>query len=267
MRQRPTLWRILPLLAGATLFTAQSQAQVDGGSWPKGRKTAVVLTYDDSLSSHLDIAIPALDKAGLKGTFFLIGRSLGTDQVKRWRAASLNGHELANHTMRHACPRGDDTQIPKEDTSDSYDAASMLAEIRAMNSLLTTIDGKPRHGFATPCGQHMAGGVDYLPSLRASNLVPYTRGAWWTGKTELDPMDLPCIWFDEKATGADMIAAVEKAQRNGGLLIIGFHGVGGDYLKVNAEAHAELLGYLKAHSDTVWVAPLMTVMEYTKGKG
>jgi len=28
-----------------------------------------VLTYDDALPSDLDIAIPALDAAGLKGTF------------------------------------------------------------------------------------------------------------------------------------------------------------------------------------------------------
>lgn len=49
-----------------------------------------------------------------------------------------------------------------------------------------------------------------------------------------------------------MIAAVESAARTGGLVVLGFHGVGGDYLRVSAEAHAQLLAYLKEHADTIW---------------
>ncbi len=259
---RPLL-RIGSILLGTALCAVQVQAQVEGGPWPDGRKTAVVLTYDDSLPSHLDIAIPALDKVGLKGTFFLIGKQLGPDQIERWRAASQEGHELANHTLRHACLQGDNAEGRKLGSSDSYDVEMMLEEIQMMNNLLSAIDGKARHGYATPCGQHLAGGVDYLPALRESNIVQYHRGAWWAGETELDPMDLPATWFDEKATGADMIAAVEKASETGGLVVLGFHGVGGDYLKVNAKAHAELLAYLKANEDKIWVAPLSSVMAHT----
>lgn len=32
----------------------------------------------------------------------------------------------------------------------------MLAEIEQQNVFLTTLDGKPTHGFATPCGQSLA---------------------------------------------------------------------------------------------------------------
>lgn len=249
-------------LLGMVLMATPAQA----GSWPDGRQAAVVLTYDDALPSHLDIAIPALDAAGLKGTFFVVGGQLVPEQIATWRAAAAEGHELGNHTVRHACPQGNSVPARKLDTSDAYDVEMMLAEIRTMNTMLTAIDGKMQHSFATPCGQHLAGGVDYLPALRASGLVRYTRGAWDTGRPTLDPMDLPCLWFDEKATGADMIAAVEKAAQGGGLVIIGFHGVGGDYLKVSAEAHAQLLAYLKAHSDTIWVAPLSTAMEYATSR-
>jgi hypothetical protein len=39
--------------------------------WPaKGKKAAIVLTYDDALRSQLDIAIPQLNTAGFHGTFF-----------------------------------------------------------------------------------------------------------------------------------------------------------------------------------------------------
>ena len=258
MRMRSTLLLIGSFLLGMTMMAAQSQA----APWPDGKQAAVVLTYDDALSSHLNIAIPALDAAGLKGTFFVVGSQLVPEQIPLWRAAAAQGHELGNHTVRHACPQANYAPARKLDTSDSYDGEMMLAEIRTMNTMLTAIDGKLQHGFATPCGQHLAGGVDYLPALRASGLVRYTRSAAWPGGKVLDPMDVPCRWFDETATGADMIAAVESTAQSGGLLVIGFHGVGGDYLRVTAEAHAQLLAYLKEHSDKIWVAPLSTVMDY-----
>lgn len=260
MRVASILLRVGAVLLGMAMMAAQAQAQP--GPWPGGRKLAVVLTYDDALSSHLDIAVPALDAAGLKGTFFLTGNALVPEQIGRWRAAAAQGHELGNHTIRHACPQANYPPARRLDTSEAYDVEMMLAEIRAMNTMLAAIDGKMQHGFATPCGQHMAGGVDYLPALRASGLVRYTRSAGWPGGKVLDPMDVPCRWFDEKATGAEMIAAVKSAAQTGGLVVLGFHGVGGDYLKVSAEAHAQLLAYLKEHADTIWVAPLSTVMDH-----
>ena len=42
----------------------------DGFAWPEGRKAAVSLAYDDALDSQLDTAIPALDRHGLKGSFY-----------------------------------------------------------------------------------------------------------------------------------------------------------------------------------------------------
>jgi peptidoglycan-N-acetylglucosamine deacetylase len=67
----------------------QAHAQL---AWPKGRTAAVVLTYDDALKSQLDIAIPQLDEAGFKGTFFLDGDIKPAD-MRRWRAVQGAGHE------------------------------------------------------------------------------------------------------------------------------------------------------------------------------
>lgn len=75
MRMASLLLRIGTVLLGMALIPAQTQAE----EWPGGRRLAVVLTYDDALSSHLGIAIPALDAAGLKGTFFLIGGALAPE--------------------------------------------------------------------------------------------------------------------------------------------------------------------------------------------
>ena len=37
----------------------------------KGKKCAVVATYDDAINQHLDNAIPVLDSLGLKATFYV----------------------------------------------------------------------------------------------------------------------------------------------------------------------------------------------------
>lgn len=243
------------------LAMALMAAPALAGPWPDGKRAAVVLTYDDALASQLDIAIPALDSVGLKGTFFVFGSAMAPEQIARWRAAAAEGHELGNHTVRHACPHASYPPARERDTSEIYDAEMMLQEIRTMNTMLTAIDGKLQHSFATPCGQHLAGGVDYLPALRVSGMVRYTRAADPVAGP-LDPMNVPARFFPSTATGADLIAAVQNAERTGGMIVFGFHGVGGDYLSVSAEAHAQLLGYLKSHSEEDWVAPFSTVMDY-----
>ena len=89
------------LLALALSFVSGVSA-ASATKWPEGKKAAVVLTYDDALDSQLDHAVPVLDAVGFKATFFLTG--LKPAAVERWRAAAAEGHELGNHTVRHACP-------------------------------------------------------------------------------------------------------------------------------------------------------------------
>jgi hypothetical protein len=171
------------------------------------------------------------------------------------------GHELGNHTVFHPCAKGSFDMPPQQDTA-SYSVAWMLKEIGAMNNMLAAIDGRPEHTFATPCGQHVAGGEDYLPALRTSGLTKYVRAASDPGTGTLDLFDVPSTFFPDTVTGTQLIAYVEKVRATGGLGVMGFHGVGGDYLIVPAAAHKELVEYLKAHKDDIWVAPFGEVMDY-----
>ncbi len=97
------------LLAAAMLAPAATAAEKESFVWPEGRKAAVSLAYDDALDSQLDNAIPALDKFGLKGSFYLqLARDPVRKRMAQWRAAAANGHELGNHTLfpsaRRRCP-------------------------------------------------------------------------------------------------------------------------------------------------------------------
>jgi len=235
--------------------------------WPDGAKAAVVLTYDDALESQLDHAVPALDAAGFKATFFLAGVKLA--DVPRWRAVAAEGHELGNHTIFHPCPAA---SFPAERryTSEAYTPASMLKEIEQQNVLLTALDDKPTHGFASPCGQTIAGGVDYLEALRAAKLVTYVRGVYTAPEDlradvgRMDPMHVPSRGFDEKVTGAQLIDFAKEAEAGGGMAVYLFHGVGGDYLQVSDSAHRQLIAWLAAHRSEVWVTTLQGALDWAK---
>jgi peptidoglycan/xylan/chitin deacetylase (PgdA/CDA1 family) len=238
-----------------------------GTHWPNGAKAAVVLTYDDALDSQLDHAVPVLDAAGFKGTFFLTGLKLAA--IPRWRAVGAEGHELANHTIFHPCPASKFSTDARY-TSEAYTPASMLREIEQQNVLLTALDGKPTHGFATPCGQSMAGGQDYLEALRAAKLVTYVRGVYTSPEDlradvgRIDPMHVPSRGFDEKVTGAQLIDFAKEAEAGGGMAVYLFHGVAGDYLQVSDAAHRELIDWLAAHRSEVWVTTLQGALDWAK---
>lgn len=257
--------RALSVAAAALcVLAAPATAQT---AWPNGARAAVVLTYDDALESQLDRAVPVLDAAGFKGTFFLA--NVRAEHVERWRAAAAEGHELGNHTIFHPCTHDSFPADPRY-VSEVYTAASMLREIAQQNVLLRALDGKARHGFATPCGQSLAGGRDYLEDLRTSGLVTYARGVVDTPAdarahvATADLMRVPARNFGEAATAAKMIAYVREAEQGGGWAVFLFHGVGGDYQAVPDAEHRAFVAWLAAHRDEVWVTTLQGAIDWAK---
>lgn len=254
------LWAIGLLASGTTGAVAATTF-----AWPEGRQAAILLTYDDAIpASDLEVAAPQLDRVQLRGTFFLMGKAMRTEDVPRWRALAASGHELGNHTVNHPCRRGT-YDMPGQYNSESYSVDVLLTEIRVMNTLLTALDGKPKHAFATPCEHTTVGGQDYIAPLKASGLVSFIRDS----SVMPSFADAPKIMGHGfvGTSGADMIAWVKQVEAAGALGIVVFHGVGGDYLSVTAEAHQQLLEYLAAHRSTIWTAPYSEVMSYSVQHG
>lgn len=236
--------------------------------WPNQKKCAVCLTYDDALLSHIQYAIPQLDRSGLKGTFYITGSSDVLNQyLDVWRKAAADGHELGNHTITHPCngkSKGRDWVTPEQELDD-FSLNRFLGEVKVMNTLLKAIDGKDQRSFAYTCGDMVVDSED-LPQA----LVPYVAGARSTDEAYLTPgnMDvyqLPCFSCNEK-TADQMIAAIEKGKETGSLVILLFHGVGGDYLTTDAGEHEKLLQYLSQHTDELWVAPVIDVVSSLRTK-
>jgi peptidoglycan/xylan/chitin deacetylase (PgdA/CDA1 family) len=242
-----------------------SHAQ-SNNTW-NGKRAAVVLTYDDGLNVHLSNTVPALDSAGLKGTFYIAdyGNNLRT-QIGGWRKAAAKGHELANHTIWHPCEGG---RAGREFVKGDYDlrlytVRRMTDEIRTMNNLLKAIDGKAHRSFAFPCGDTKIGDTAYIDGLRNEFIA--ARGVRSVMPTigEVDLFDFPGLMVNGQS-GDELIQLVKKAEEKGALLVFLFHGVGGEHgLDVSLPAHRQLLQYLRQNSKNIWVAPLIDVAGFVK---
>lgn len=221
----------------------------------KGKKSAVVLTYDDALNVHLDIAIPALDSLDLKGTFFLTAASPAfSERLKEWKAAAGNNHELANHTLFHPCNgslAGRGFVIPEYDLA-TYSVRRIADEIKATNILLRSVDGKKERTFAYPCGDTHAGDSSYVDAIKGDFVAARGVSSELVQKGKADLYNINSFMINGQ-TGTELISMVKKAAETRSMIVFLFHGVGGEHgLNVSAEAHSQLLHYLKEHEDEIW---------------
>jgi len=231
----------------------------------KHKKTIIVLTYDDGLTSQLNVAIPQLDSANLTATFFLTG-NITEASLPRWRQAGKKGYELANHTLYHPCLLN--IKANPADNSANYTPYIMVREIKEMNTLLFAIDGKTdARTYAYPCTELEVGGRNYVDTLRKTGLAKYARigggpDAVITDFKNLDPLKVPSWGVPgNQVTGDALIDFVKKVQQSGGLGIFMFHGVGGDYLVTPKDAHRQLLKYLSQHRNEIEVTTFIKAMD------
>lgn len=212
------------------------------------------LTYDDAIPTDLDVARPALERHGLHATFFLTGSSPEIPKrVDEWRALRRSGHELASHTMFHPCDRSF-AWVKRGYALQDYDLARMDHELEDSVALLKSLGAeRGPYTFAYPCGSTWVGEGQTSYVGVAERYFLASRGVSGTiADPRTDPLgNVPAVQGDGKS-GPELVALVRAAIERSGWLVFVFHGVGGDYLTVDASAHDELLTYLEANRKTVW---------------
>ena len=252
---------------GLALSTHASVAADKAFVWPNGAKAAVNLAYDDAVPSQLDNAIPALNKYGIKGTFYLtLSAETLTHRLPDWRNAAADGHELANHTLFHQCSGtgADRNWVNADNDLDKVSATQLAAQIRVGNSMLHAIDGKTERTFTTPCGDLKAGGVDYLPLIKSEFVaIKAAFGGVIPDMKTVDPYAV-VVAVPVNVSGKELIAMVKEAAAKGTMAHFTFHGIGGDHLTVSNKAHEELLKYLADNKDVYWTDTFVNIMKYVK---
>ena len=234
----------------------------------KGKKCAVVLTYDDALNQHLDNAIPVLDSLSLKATFYVtaFSQSMQT-RLNDWKKLAVNGHELGNHTLYHPCIGGKGREwVSPEYDMNNYTIRRMVDETRMTNLFLQALDGKTKRTFAFTCGDMKIGDSLFINAMKKDFVAARAVRAQMHKINEIDLYNVDCYMVNGE-TEEQMIEWVKKAAETNSLLVILFHGVGGgNALNVSIEAHRGFLQYLKKNEKDLWIATMLEVAEYIKSQ-
>lgn len=275
MKKLSLILTLLALMVGGAQAQGAARAGTQGQAglvaaragtvmvWPHHKRAVIVLTYDDALLSQLNVAAPQLERAGLKATFFLTS-DLDYNSIPRWRALAKKGYELGNHTLFHPCSNGNDNPV----SSEGYTPLQIVQEAEVMNWLLYAMDGKTSRTYAYPCTDTTVGGdKDYVDTLRRHKVAKYARiggdsGAVITDFAHLDPLLVPSLGLEDGSSAAFIIDFIKSVQQRGGMGVIMFHGIGGDYITTAADVHQQVLDYLVANKKTIWVPTFQQAMDF-----
>lgn len=247
----------------ALIFFAASVSSQNITPW-RGKKAAVVITYDDGYDQQLDNAVPLLDSLGLKATFYISAYFPAVkDRMNDWKRVSASGNELGNHTLYHPCAGGKGREwVSKDYDMNTYTVRRMTDEIRMANVFLESLDGKKRRTFAFTCGDMKVQDSFFINGMKNDLAAARAVRAEMHRINEIDLYNVDCYMVNNN-TAEQMIDWVKKAIETNSLLVILFHGVGGgNSLDVSLPAHREFLQYLKQNEKDIWVAPMIEVADH-----
>ena len=240
-----------------------SVAQSAYKNW-HNKKCAVVLTYDDAISQHLDNALPMLDSLQLKATFYLTANT-AKDRINDWKKAAVNKHELGNHTLFHPCVGGKGREwVKPEYDMDNYTLQRMVDEIKMANGFLEALDGKKDRTFAFTCGDMKVKDSSFMELLKNDFVAARAVRKEMHTIDKINLYNIDCYVVNGESA-KQMEQWVNEAIETNSLLVILFHGVGGgNALNVSLSAHQVFLSYLKQHEKEIWVAPMIEVAKHVK---
>jgi peptidoglycan/xylan/chitin deacetylase (PgdA/CDA1 family) len=156
--------------------------------------------------------------------------------------------------------------VPAHHDLDKILPAQVQEQVIAANVWLHSLDGKTQRTFTPPCLELSASGQDFGAALR-KQFVAY-RGAsedLIDDPAKVDPYAVPTIAV-EGYSAERLIALVDEAAAKHSMVVLLFHGVGGEYLNVTREAHAALLDHLAKHRQRFWTDSFVNIMSYVKAR-
>jgi peptidoglycan/xylan/chitin deacetylase (PgdA/CDA1 family) len=260
-------WALSPAAAGSLLRNSIPEYMKDPryGSfrWPDGQRGAVSLCWDDARPSSVEVGVPILDHYGIKGTFYALPRNM-TRQLKKWRAAAAEGHEIGNHTIKHPCMGNFISWQTPETMLENYTLDRMKREILEANRVLEAAVGVKPTSFAYPCAQTYVG-----RGTRLRSYIPLVARLFEVGRSgfsetyaspercdlaQVPSLDIDCKTFEQ------LRALVGAAMADGCWLVLTGHEVGDGCVKqtTSAKALEKLCAYLKGRPD-IWTDTVTAV--------
>jgi peptidoglycan/xylan/chitin deacetylase (PgdA/CDA1 family) len=234
-------------------------------NWPGEAKAAVSLSYDDGMDSGLDHAIPDLEEAGFRGTFYLATNywRIGVRKTD-WRTAFLNGHEIGNHTVHHPCRGRTDGH-----NLETYTPKLIREEIRGAYDWLNRHIGVDNYRtLAYPCGHHTIGNPpdeeSFLSAVGAYHFAARLAGGGINDPAFVarNPLKIKAevISYPHGKEVEPFIEYCEQTAKLRGWGVIVFHGIGDQWFTTERVVHQQLIEHLG--DKRFWVAPIREVARH-----
>ena len=232
--------------------------------WPRGKRAAISLTFDDARQSQFTQGLPILDEYGTKATFYVVPRNLN-GKVDAWKKAATNGHEIGNHTLKHPCsgnfPFIDDRAL------EDYTLDKMQHELVEANNIIESLLGVRPVSFAYPCGQKFVGRGRNLKSYVPLVAENFLTGRGWMDEWANDPAfcdmaNLMAMELDGK-NFEQVKQLIDRTLTDGGWLIFCGHDIGeGGRQTTYSSTIKALCEYAQDPANGIWFDTVQAVANH-----
>jgi peptidoglycan/xylan/chitin deacetylase (PgdA/CDA1 family) len=236
--------------------------------WPKGKRAAVSLSFDDARVSQIDRGMEILDRHGVKATFYV---SCGAveQRLEGWKTAVMRGHEIGNHTLTHPC--SGNFSFSRNNALEEFTLGKMEADILGANERIGQLLGVKPVTFAYPCGQTYVG-----RGVGLSSYIPIVAKHFLVGRSAYDEvhnfplgMDLAQAFaIDADCAAWEKIKSfIDLAATEGGWAIFFAHDVGeGQRQMMRADVLDQVCRYCGEAANGVWIDTVANVGRYVKSQ-
>ncbi len=237
----------LVCVLSAFLFTNASYAASEITYWPDNKRGALSISFDDGCPSQYNLAVPALNEQGVRGTFFINTNSVTPAEWDTWSAVANMGHEIGSHTMSHS----DLTTLSLTEIRNELEGSKAAIDARITSQECLTL--------AYPYGV-FNGDVQTI----AQDTYIAARGIWCD--LNADPYDFYNMQSCSAEFGSyDIYARAYDAELQGKWLDVYLHSLSGGsdcYGDLFIDDLKDYLVYLKTRD--LWVGTFGSVVKYIR---
>lgn len=226
-------------------------------NWDENKAAAVVLTFDDWLTTHPTVVVPALQERNMTATFYFIAKDMSSTKGAQLRKAVELGNEIGNHSYTH--PQAD---------------SAIAVEVRKAKQVIdSALGGQYVYTFDYPYGTVSNMLFD---TVRESGHIA-ARGVWSPANYRYNFASTVNDYYNIRTVGVGgsgvtttkaFASHLTKIINGGGLLTYLYHGVAksGDYANVTKEIFYEELDTIQSLRSKLWVTTLANAVKYHREK-
>ena len=232
--------------------------------WPKGKRVAVSLSFDDARASQVDRGLDLLNPTGVKVTFFVVPENV-KKRLNGWKRDVASGHEIGNHSLTHPC--SGNFPFSRNNAPENYTLEQIAQNIDGANAAIQQILGARMVSFAYPCGQKFVGRGSQVKSY-----VPLIAERFLVGRGFSDEyFNNPAFCDLAQASGTvsdnsdypQMVKLISQAATQGAWIIFGGHEIGEKgFQTTDATALVKLCKYIQDPANGVWVDTVKNIGQY-----